>query len=363
MSGDEEHEYDFDVAASYAGADRDEVLPILHRLAELEVRVYDREDRVIDNWGKNLVEHLPRIYQKRVRHGLLFISKHYLTDVLAKVERQAAQSRATELDEEFLLPVRLDGTRLPGLLPVVQHLDLHTHGREKICQAVVQKLAQHRSAFTHLTPVDANSIAALLREKPAGWKYLLYTAVIWQGWNGLEGKYRDHFRRYAPLNQAIEQGDGLESIDNRNILLNELITTTRDTFSDDKRKEVFGGEDKDDPNDIINLGDTFVRIFNDFLEWARAIHGTSYAREAAREASRLQASFADAQLRAMHSTVHTLRAASATLVERAVTGEEIDTGIDIAAVETSLESPLKFKISPELATAFLAALEQVKRRR
>ncbi|WP_439660533.1 TIR domain-containing protein [Lentzea sp. HUAS TT2] len=358
MSREEEPEYDFDVAASYASADRDVVLPILHKLGELNVRVYDREDRVVENWGRNLVEHLPRIYQKRVRHGLLFISENYLNDLLAKVERQAAQSRATELDGEFLLPIRLDGTQLPGLLPVVQHLDLHVHGVDKICQAVAQKLAQHRSAFTHMTPVNSDSLSALLREKPQGWKYLLYTAVVWQGWLGLESKYRDHFRPYAPVNNIVEHGNGRDAIDNRNVILTELITTTRETFSDAERKGVFNTE-QDDPNNIINFGETFVRIFNDFLEWARAIHGTSYAKEATREASRLQARFADTQLQAMHASVHELRALSNTLVERVTTGEEIDTSLDMRAMETSMESPLGFNIPPELATAYLAALDKL----
>jgi hypothetical protein len=133
--GNQAPEYDFDVAASYAGQDRDNVLPIVRRLEELQVRVYDREDRAVENWGRNLVEHLPRIYRKRVRHGLLFVSRHYVTGVLAKIERQAAQSRAVELDGEFLLPIRLDDTELPGLLPTVQHLDLRLHSVEKICQA------------------------------------------------------------------------------------------------------------------------------------------------------------------------------------------------------------------------------------
>lgn len=357
--GDQAPEYDFDVATSYAGPDRNEVLPIVQRLEELGVRVYDREDRAVENWGRNLIEHLPRIYRKHVRHGLLFVSKHYVTGVLAKVERQAAQSRAVELDGEFLLPIRLDDTELPGLLPAVQYLDLRLHSVEKICQAVVQKLAQHRSAFTHQTPINAESVSALLREKPLGWEYLLYTAVVWQGWRELESKYRDHFHRYAPLNGAIEHGNGLEAIHNRNIMLTELITVARETLSDDVRKGLFSGPG--DPDDIIHFGRVFVRIFDGFLEWARSIHGTSYARDTARNASRLQASFADTQLRAMHKAVLDLRTSVDTLVERVATGDEIDTSIDMKAVEISLETPLGFRIDTELETAYLAAYEKLSR--
>jgi hypothetical protein len=356
-----ELEYDYDLVASYAPEDRDEVQPILLRLEELDVRVYDREGQPADLWGRNMVEYLPQVIRHRSRFTVPFVSAHYAAGLWTTVERQAAQTRALEQRTEFLLPIRLDDTELPGLLPTVGHLDLRKHGVEKICEAVVQKLAQHRSAFTFRTPVNANSVSSLLREKPAGWEYLLYTAVVWQGWHQLENKYRDHFLRYAPLNGVVEHGKGLESIQNRNIMLTELITTTRETFSDEKRKGLFGGPG--DPDEIIHFGTTFVRIFGDFLEWARDIHGTSYALRAARDAARLQARFADTQLLAMHSTVQELRSTADTLVERVATGQEIDTGIDTAALEINLESPLGFKIEPELAAAYLAAIDKVKRRR
>ncbi|MCP2204576.1 TIR domain-containing protein [Lentzea flava] len=349
-------ELKFDVAASYAKHDEHEVLPIVRQLKEMGIRVYDRKDMAVDNWGKNLVEHLPRIFRE-VGYSLVFISKHYVTEVLAKVERQAVQSLDVELDGEFLLPIRLDDTELPGLLPTVQHLDLRLHGVDTICQAVAQKLAQHRSAFTPQTPVNAESVSALLRERPLGWEYLLYTAVVWQGWRDLEGKYRDHFHRYAPLNGVVEYGDGLDDIHKRNVMLTELITVARETLSDDAQKELFGGHG--DPDDIIHFGRLFVRIFDDFLEWARGIYGTSYARRTTRDACRLQACFADTQLRAMHKAVLHLRASADTLVERVVTGDEIDTSIDMKAVETSMEAPLGFEIDPELKTAYLAAYKKL----
>lgn len=243
------------------------------------------------------------------------------------------------------------------LLPTVWHLDLRLHQVEEICQAVVQKLAKHRSAFTPQKPVTATSVAALLREKPLGWEYLLYTAVVRQGWLELKSKYRDHFIRYAPLNDVIEHGNGLDAINNRNIMLTELITATRETFSDDMRKGLFGGPG--DPDEIIHFGKTFVRIFGNFLDWARNIHGTSYARRATRDASRLQAQFADLQLRAMHKVVHDLRASADTLVERVVTGDVIDTSIDVRALEINLETALGFTIAPELEAAYLALVKKL----
>jgi hypothetical protein len=142
-------------------------------------------------------------------------------------------------------------------------------------------------------------------------------------------------------------------------MLTELITVARETLSDDVRNGLFGGPGG--PDDIIHFGGVFVRIFDGFLEWARTVHGTSYAYDTTRIASRLQACFADTQLRAIHKAVHDLRTSADTLVERVTTGDEIDTSIDMKAVEISLETPLGFKIDLELETAYLAAYEKLSR--
>ena len=81
------------------------------------------------------------------------------------------------------------------------------------------------------------------------------------------------------------------------------------------QEAAFGGPgEAGNPERIVHLGELFVRTFDEILEWARRIHGTSYAVEAAREAARLQARFADQQLRAMHSVAQDLRRVADTLV-------------------------------------------------
>ncbi|WP_052685472.1 toll/interleukin-1 receptor domain-containing protein [Lentzea aerocolonigenes] len=356
-------DYEFDVAPSFAGEDRAKVLPIVRRLEQLGVRVFYDEDHAAKLWGANLVDQLPQIYGKQVRYVLMFTSEHYVAKKWTKVERQAAQARALEQADEYILPVRLDDTEVPGLLPSVVYLDLRRHDVETIAQAVAQKLAQHRSAFTVETPVTPRMVAALVEEEPLGWEHLLYAAVVWQGTRELESKYWEHFLRYAPRNGTIEHRAGIGLIRDRNVLLAEIIKAAVETYTADAQEAAFGSPGiPQDPEKVIHLGRLYVRIFDEILEWARDIHATSYADENARTASRIQARFADQQLRAMHRVVHDLRQVAGTMVERVTAGEKINTGaeqIPVKHLEVDMTVPQVFEVDPELEAEFLAAMKRL----
>ncbi|WP_167977660.1 toll/interleukin-1 receptor domain-containing protein [Lentzea indica] len=357
--------YEFDVAPSFAGEDRAVVLPIVRRLRELGVRVFYDEDHTAKLWGVNLVDQLPEIYGNRVRYVLLFASKHYVAKKWTKIERQAAQARALEQAEEYVLPIRLDDTEVPGMSSTVAYLDLRRHSVDVISQAVVEKLAQHRSAFTAQTPITQEAVAALVSEKPRGWEYLLYAGVVLQGLRKLESKYWEHFLRYAPRNGAVEHGTGISLIRDRNVLLSEIIKVAVETFTAEAQLAAFGAPGiPNDPEQVIHLGHLFVRIFDEILEWARTIHATSYGNEHARTASRIQARFADRQLRAMHKVAEDLSERADTLVERVTAGEEINTHaeqIHLKRMEIGMTVPLVFEVDPALEEDFKAALARLSR--
>ncbi|MFI6102404.1 TIR domain-containing protein [Lentzea sp. NPDC051213] len=346
-------EYEFDVAPSFAEEDREKaVLPIVQRLKELGVNVFYDADQAVEQWGLNRVEHTSETYRRRVRYVLLFASEHYVEHRWARLQQQAAQARALEQQSEFLLPIRIDDTEIPGLLPTIGYLDLRLHGTEVIAQAVRQKLAQHRAEFTAQTPITPKSVAALVREKPRGWEYLLYVTVVAQGLAELEQKYWEHFLRYAPRNGAVEHGSGIDLIRDRNVVLSEIIKVAVEAlFTAQTQEAAFGAPgEPGQPDRIVHLGGLFVRTFDEILEWARGIHGTSYANEHARTAARLHAQFADQQLRAMHTLAQDLRAVADTLVERLTAGERIDMTV-----------PLIFEVDPALEREFKAALEKLTR--
>lgn len=344
-------EYEFDVALSYAGEDQHLVLPVVARLKDLGVALFHDKEREAEKWGVDLVEYFSQAFTQRARYVLLFSSKHYV-DKWARLQRRAAFGRAVEQHTEYVLPIRVDDTEVPGLSPTIAYLDLRVHDAGTIADAVVQKLAQHRAEFTARTPITPKSVAALAREKPRGWEYLLYVTVVAQGLAELESKYWEHFLRYAPRNGMVEHGNGVDLIRDRNVLLSEIIKVAVDTvFTADTQEAAFGRSGvPGDPDRIVHLGGLFVRTFDEILEWAREIHGTSYASEPARTAARVQARFADQQLRAMHAVAQALREVADTLVERLTAGERIDMTV-----------PLVFEVDPALEQEFKAALDRLSR--
>ncbi|SMD10879.1 toll/interleukin-1 receptor domain-containing protein [Lentzea albidocapillata] len=345
-------EYEFDVAPSFAEQDRAKVEPIVRRLEDLGVKVYYDEDQLVARWGLDLIELTTETLTHKVRYVLMFASRHYVEHKWARHERKTAQARALGQQNEYLLPIKLDDTEVPGLLSSIGYLDLRVHDTEVIAQSVVQKLAQHRAEFTPSTPITPKSVAALVREKPRGWEYLLYATVVAQGLADLQQKYREHFLRYSPRNGIVEHGNGIDLIRDRNVLLGEIIkVAVESVFTAETQEAAFGRSgEPGDADRIVHLGELFVRTFAEILDWARGIHGTSYAHEPARAAARVQARFADRQLEAMHAVARDLREVADTLVERLTAGERIDMTV-----------PLVFEVEPALEVEFKAALDRLSR--
>lgn len=112
----------YDVALSYAGEDREYVEAVADALVAHGLRVfYDRFEEA-DMIGRNLVDHLSDVYQHHARLCLIFVSAAYARKPFTRLERQAAQATALTSDQPYVIPVRLDDTPLPGLLPQVAYI-------------------------------------------------------------------------------------------------------------------------------------------------------------------------------------------------------------------------------------------------
>jgi hypothetical protein len=133
-------EFEYDVALSFAGEDREivEKFAILLRAKNIEV-FYD-EYEAADMWGKDLVDHLVNIYSRKARYCVMFISKHYPLKKWTKVERMAAQERAFRDANEYILPIRLDDTQVPGITETTGYRDLRQHSIESIVNLLEQKI-------------------------------------------------------------------------------------------------------------------------------------------------------------------------------------------------------------------------------
>ncbi|MDE0187334.1 MAG: TIR domain-containing protein [Candidatus Poribacteria bacterium] len=144
-------EKEYDVALSFAGKDRHQAERLAKLLdAEGYSVFYDEFERA-QLWGKNLYQHLSSVYKDQAHYCVIFLSKHYARKLWPQHELQSAQARAFKESKEYILPVRLDDTEIPGLLETIGYLDLREVCIEQVYKALVEKLQDRtfQSAVTN----------------------------------------------------------------------------------------------------------------------------------------------------------------------------------------------------------------------
>ncbi|MBC8492598.1 MAG: TIR domain-containing protein [Chloroflexi bacterium] len=133
---------DYDVALSFAGEDRATVRQVYEALTAAGIKTFYDEDEDVkaELWGKNLYDYLLDLYRKRAKYCIIFVSRDYARKVWPNHERQAAQARALLENREYILPLRLDDTEIPGLLPTIAYLDLRYETVAAVVECVRRKL-------------------------------------------------------------------------------------------------------------------------------------------------------------------------------------------------------------------------------
>src|SRR4029077_3544073 len=93
--------WQWDVALSFAGAQRDYVEQVAQALQARGVRCFYDADEQIDLWGKYLAEELPVIYSDKAAAVVVFLSAEYAARDWTRVERRAALNRAVRERREY----------------------------------------------------------------------------------------------------------------------------------------------------------------------------------------------------------------------------------------------------------------------
>jgi hypothetical protein len=132
--------WQWDVALSFAGAQRAYVEQVAGALKALEVRCFYDADEQIDLWGKYLAEELPAIYGEQAAAVVIFVSAEYAAGDWTRPERRAALARAVQERREYVLPARFDDTPLPGLQSDMVWVDLRRWTPQQFAAMIAAKL-------------------------------------------------------------------------------------------------------------------------------------------------------------------------------------------------------------------------------
>jgi hypothetical protein len=136
----DDSEIDFDVTISYAGEDREVAEPIAAALVRERVSVFYDRYMEPELWGKELHRHLTDVYRRRARFCVMVISASYASKLWPTVEREAAVARAVGENLDYILPLRVDDTGVPGLPTSVVYIDCRNRSQEEVCELIVKRV-------------------------------------------------------------------------------------------------------------------------------------------------------------------------------------------------------------------------------
>jgi hypothetical protein len=146
---EEKPEFQYDIAISFAGEDRKLAEDLARALQNKGVKVFYDVFYKHELWGKRLTTYFQDIYGPKTRFVVPVISKYFpikdWTDFEFSIMRKEAKKRKIE----FILPIRLDDTKILGIHEDVGYLDLRLEGIDSIVDCLLKKLEMYGMIFTN----------------------------------------------------------------------------------------------------------------------------------------------------------------------------------------------------------------------
>ncbi|CAM4517192.1 TIR domain-containing protein [Paenibacillus macerans] len=133
----QKHKYD--VALSYAGEDRSYVEIIAKELKARDIKVFYDEFEEASLWGKDLSVYLDQLFSEHAAFCVMFISEIYTKKAWCNLERNSAMHRQYR-DGEYILPVCLDQTSIPGITDRYGFLEAKDYSPVQLADVIVKKL-------------------------------------------------------------------------------------------------------------------------------------------------------------------------------------------------------------------------------
>lgn len=134
--------FEYDVALSFAVEDRAIAQKFSRLLDAKNITVFHDEYGLAEQWGMDLIAHLVNIYAKKARYVVMFMSQYYPLKTWTEAERTSAQERALRDAGEYIIPIRLEDSEVPGITETTGSRDFHQHSMEGFVDLLAQKLAE-----------------------------------------------------------------------------------------------------------------------------------------------------------------------------------------------------------------------------
>ena len=113
--------------------------------------MYD-ESQTAKLGGGDFVTHIAELYRTKAYYCVMFISRHYPLQTWTEAERTAAQDHSLREADEYILPIRLDDTEVPGIMEASGFRDLRQTPLEGLVNLVEQKLSEAKGRLGPPSP-------------------------------------------------------------------------------------------------------------------------------------------------------------------------------------------------------------------
>jgi hypothetical protein len=139
--------FEYDVALSFAGDDRVVAEEIRDLLISRNIHVFLDDYQAGDTKRpeQQLMDHLVNLYARKARYCVLLISRRYPLKSWTEAERTAMRELALRDPDEYILPIQLDDSKIPGITEAKGYTDLRQDPIEKIANLLEQKLQESRT--------------------------------------------------------------------------------------------------------------------------------------------------------------------------------------------------------------------------
>ena len=145
---DESETYEYDVAISYAGENRPIAEGIANILRKKGLKVFYAPFQKMDLWGKKLSTEFEKSFGESSLFVLILISHDYAVKDWTDFEFSIAKKEDSKRKREFILPIKLDETKLVGLHSHISYLDFKNEGLNGIANCLVEKVESMKSKKT-----------------------------------------------------------------------------------------------------------------------------------------------------------------------------------------------------------------------
>lgn len=131
----------YDLAISFAGAQRDVAEAIANRVRDAGFEVFYDRFYPEQLWGKDLAVFFDEVFRKKARYCLIFVSNEYIERDWTNHERRSAVARMIESKgQEYILPVKVHDVELPGVQSTIGYVSLRDYSVEQIADMVLAKI-------------------------------------------------------------------------------------------------------------------------------------------------------------------------------------------------------------------------------